>query len=355
MLAQLFGTKKPSVVGLDISSTSVKLLELGRVGSRYRVEAYAVEPLPQDAVSEREIREPEAVGEAIKRVLSRSKSSIKNAAVAVAGSAVITKVIQMDKNYSEDDMESQIQVEADQYIPYPLEEVALDFEVIGESEKAPDKVDVLLAASRSENVYSRVDAVELGGLETKVVDVEAYAMERAFSLLENQLPDQGEGKIVAIVDVGATMTSLSVLEDFKTIYTREQVFGGAQLTEEIQRRYGLSYEESGMAKKQGGLPDDYEPEVLEPFKEAVIQQVSRSLQFFYSSSQYSEVDHIVLAGGCAVIDGLEDMLEERLGVSASIANPFADMSIANRVNAQALSVDAPSLMISCGLALRSFD
>jgi type IV pilus assembly protein PilM len=343
------------VVGLDISSTSVKLLELGRVGSRYRVEAYAVEPLPQDAVSEREIREPEAVGEAIKRVLSRSKSSIKNAAVAVAGSAVITKVIQMDKNYSEDDMESQIQVEADQYIPYPLEEVALDFEVIGESEKAPDKVDVLLAASRSENVYSRVDAVELGGLETKVVDVEAYAMERAFGLLENQLPDQGEGKIVAIVDVGATMTSLSVLEDFKTIYTREQVFGGAQLTEEIQRRYGLSYEESGMAKKQGGLPDDYEPEVLEPFKEAVIQQVSRSLQFFYSSSQYSEVDHIVLAGGCAVIDGLEDMLEERLGVSASIANPFADMSIANRVNAQALSVDAPSLMISCGLALRSFD
>ncbi len=355
MLAQLIGTKKPAVVGLDISSTSVKLLELGRVGSRYRVEAYAVEPLPQEAVSEREIRDPEAVGEAIKRVVSRSKTSLKNASVAVAGSAVITKTIQLDKNLSEDDMESQIQVEADQYIPYPLEEVALDFEVIGESEKAPDKVDVLLAASRSENVYSRVDAVELGGLTAKVVDVEAYAMERAFQLLENQLPDQGEGKIVAIVDIGATMTSLSVLEDFKTIYTREQVFGGAQLTEEIQRRYGLSYEEAGMAKKQGGLPDDYEPEVLEPFKEAVIQQVSRSLQFFYSSSQYSEVDHIVLAGGCSVIDGLEDMLEERLGVSASIANPFADMSIANRVNAQALSVDAPSLMICCGLALRSFD
>ncbi len=355
MLAQLFGTKKPSVVGLDISSTSVKLLELGRVGSRYRVEAYAVEPLPQEAVSERDIRDPEAVGEAIKRVVSRSKTSLKNAAVAVAGSAVITKTIQMDKNLSDDDMDSQIQVEADQYIPYPLEEVALDFEVIGESEKAHDKVDVLLAASRSENVYSRVDAVELGGLASKVVDVEAYAMERAFQLLENQLPDQGEGKIVAIVDIGATMTSLSVLEDFKTIYTREQVFGGAQLTEEIQRRYGLSYEEAGMAKKQGGLPDDYEPEVLEPFKEAVIQQVSRSLQFFYSSSQYSEVDHIVLAGGCAVIDGLEDMLEERLGVSTSIANPFADMSIANRVNAQALSVDAPSLMICCGLALRSFD
>ena len=355
MLDRLLGTKKLAVVGLDISSTSCKLLELVRAGSRYKVEAYAVEPLPQDAVSEREIRDPEAVGEAIKRVLSRSRSGVKHAAVAVAGSAVITKTILMDKSLSEDEMESQIQVEADQYIPYPLEEVALDFEVVGESEKAPDKVDVLLAASRSENVYSRVDAVELGGLSTKVVDVEAYAMERAFQLLENQLPDQGEGKVIAVVDIGATITSLSVLEDFKTIYTREQVFGGAQLTEEIQRRYGLSFEEAGMAKKQGGLPDDYEPEVLEPFKEAVIQQVSRSLQFFYSSSQYSEVDHVVLAGGCAVIDGLDDMLEERLGVSASIANPFADMSLAKRVNAQALSIDAPSLMICCGLALRSFD
>ncbi len=355
MLAKLFGSTKTSLVGIDISSTACKLLELGKVGSRYRVESYAVEPLPQDAMADRDIRDPEVVAEALKRVISRSGTNLRHAAVAVAGSSVITKTIQLDKDLSEDEMEQQIEVEADQYIPYPLEEVALDFQILGESEKVPDKVDVLLAASRSENVYSRVDALELAGLTAKIVDVEAYAIERSFRLLANQLPDQGEGQIIAVADIGATNTSLSVMEDFNTIYTREQTFGGSQLTEEIQRRYGLSFEEAGMAKKQGGLPDDYEPEVLEPFKEAVIQQVSRSLQFFYSSSQYSEVDHIVLAGGCAVIDGLEDMLEERLGVSASIANPFADMSIANRVNAQALSVDAPSLMICCGLALRSFD
>lgn len=355
MLANLFGTKKTALVGIDISSTACKLIELGKVGSRYRVESYAVEPLPQDAMADRDIRDPEVIGEALKRVISRSGTSIKHAAVAVAGSSVITKTIQMDKGLSEDDMENQIEVEADQYIPYPLEEVALDFQVIGESEKVPDKVDVLLAASRSENVYSRVDALELAGLTAKVVDVEAYAIERSFKLLANQLPDQGEGQIIAVADIGATNTSLSVMEDFNTIYTREQTFGGSQLTEEIQRRYGLSFEEAGMAKKQGGLPDDYEPEVLEPFKEAIIQQVSRSLQFFYGSSQYGEVDHIVLAGGCSIIDGLEEMIEERLGTTASIANPFADMSLSSKVNAQALSLDAPSLVICCGLALRSFD
>jgi len=355
MLANLLGAKKTALVGIDISSTACKLIELGKVGSRYRVESYAVEPLPQDAMADRDIRDPEVVGEALKRVIKRSGTSVKHAAVSVAGSSVITKVIQMDKDLSEEEMESQIEIEADQYIPYPLEEVALDFQVIGESEKVPDKVDVLLAASRSENVYSRVDALELAGLTAKVVDVEAYTIERAFRLLSNQLPDQGEGQIVAIADIGATNTSLSVLEDFNTIYTREQTFGGSQLTEEIQRRYGLSFEEAGMAKKQGGLPDDYEPEVLEPFKEAIIQQVSRSLQFFYGSSQYGEVDHIVLAGGCAVIDGLEEMIEERLGTTASTANPFADMSLSNRVNAQALSADAPSLVNCCGLALRSFD
>jgi len=355
MLAKLFSSKKTALVGIDISSTACKLIELGKVGSRYRVESYAVEPLPQDAMADRDIRDPEVVGEALKRVISRSGTSIKHAAVSVAGSSVITKVIQMDKGLSDDEMESQIEVEADQYIPYPLEEVALDFQVIGESEKVPNKVDVLLAASRSENVYSRVDALELAGLSTKVVDVEAYTIERAFKLLANKLPDQGEGQIIAIADIGATNTSLSVLEDFNTIYTREQTFGGSQLTEEIQRRYGLSFEEAGMAKKQGGLPDDYEPEVLEPFKEAIIQQVSRSLQFFYGSSQYGEVDHVVLAGGCAVIDGLEEMIEERLGTTASTANPFADMSLSARVNAQALSADAPSLVNCCGLALRSFD
>jgi len=353
--SDVFKTKTPQVVGLDISSTAVKLLELGKSGDRVRVESYAVEPLPPNSVNEKNIADVEAVGEAIKRAIKRSGSRSKMAAAAVAGSAVITKTISMPSNLSEDEMEQQIQMEADQYIPYPLEEVNLDFEILGPAENDPDRVDVLLAASRSENVNDRVDAIELAGLKARVIDVESYAIENAFTLLATQLPEQGIDQTVAVLDVGATMTTLNVMHDLKTIYTREQVFGGRQLTEEIQRRYGLSYEEAGMAKRQGGLPDNYVPEVLEPFKEAMAQQVSRSLQFFFSSSQYNTVDHIVLAGGSGMINGIDEMIANKLGVNTTIANPFTHMTLASRVKAQSLSNDAPALMIACGLAMRSFD
>jgi type IV pilus assembly protein PilM len=352
---RLFKRKGSAVLGLDISSTAVKLLELGQSGSRYRVESYAVVPLPPHAVVEKSIADVEAVGSAIEKAVKRSGTRLRQAAVAVAGSAVITKVISMPASLTESDMESQIRLEADQYIPYPMEEVNLDFQVLGPSEKKPDTLDVLLAASRSENVDVRVAAVELGGLTAKIVDVEAFAMETAFGLLGSQLPDEGRGRIIAVADVGATMTTLNVLHDFKIIYTREQVFGGKQLTEEIQRRYGLSYDEAGMAKKQGGLPDNYDPEVLDPFKEAMAQQVSRSLQFFFSSSQYNNVDHIVLAGGCASILGIDELIAEKIGTTTSIANPFASMALSSRVKPHALSSDAPALMIACGLAMRSFD
>ncbi len=354
-LGDLFTKKQPVVLGLDISSTAIKLLELSQSGDRLRVESYAVEPLPANSVIEKNIADVEAVGAAIKRAVKRSASRTKLAAVAVAGSAVITKIIAMPASLTEDEMEQQIELEADQYIPYPLEEVNLDFEIIGPSENDPERIDVLLAASRSENVDIRIAAIELAGLKAKIVDVEAYAIENAFSLLIPQLPEQGIDQTIAIIDIGATMTTLNVMHDRKTIYTREQVFGGKQLTEEIQRRYGLSYEEAGMAKRQGGLPDNYVPEVLEPFKDAMTQQVSRSLQFFYGSSQYNNVDHIILAGGSAMIPGIDEMIANKLGVHTSVANPFTNMTLASRVKAQSLSNDAPALMIAAGLAMRSFD
>jgi len=351
----LFKSKPNIVIGLDLSSTSVKLLELSKSNGRYRVEAYAVEPLPPNAVVEKNISDVDGVGEAIKRVMSRSKCSAKCAAVAVAGSAVITKTIEMDAALNDDEMENQITVEADQYIPYPLDEVALDFEVQGLSLRNPEQVEVLLAACRKENVEMREAALQLGGLKPMVVDIEAHAMKRAFEQIKAQLSANAEDLVVAIIDIGATMTTLSVLADDRSIYTREQLFGGKQLTEEIQRRYSLSFEEAGLAKKQGGLPDDYEEEVLQPFKEAVLQQVTRSLQFFFSSSQYDDVDYIVLAGGTASIDGLAEMIEAKLGTPTIIADPFVDMSVSSKVDADALANDAPAMMIACGLAMRSFD
>ncbi len=350
----LFKRKTPPVLGLDISSTSVKLLELSRSGDKLTVESYAVQPMPPNSVVEKNIADVDAVARTLVDVVAKSKTKIKDVAVAVAGSAVITKIIDVSAGLSDDAMEAQINVEADQYIPYPLDEVAIDFEVQGKSDRGPDQVEVLLAACRRENVDTRVEVLEAADLVPRVVDVEVYAMERAFGLILPQL-SLDEEYTVAIVDIGSTMTTLSVLAAGNTIYTREQLFGGRQLTEEIQRRYGLSVQEAGLAKKEGGLPEDYEHEVLEPFRDAVIQQVTRSLQFFFSSTQYNDVDHVVLAGGVASLAGLAQAVEDKLGTPTTVANPFKEMGVSSRVNAQALANDAPALMIACGLAMRSFD
>lgn len=351
----LFERKIPKMVGIDISSCTVKLLELSLGTQGYRVESYGVECLPHGAMNEKEIKDVNVVGEAIAKLIKKSRTQVKFGAVAVSGSAVITKVIQMNSGLSESEMATQIHLEADRYIPYPLQEIYLDFQILGPSRKSDNLVDVLLAASRSENVDARVEALSIGGLNTKIVDIEAYAIERAMGLFGGESFTPTGHETVAVIDIGSTMTTLSVLKDHTTVYTREQNFGGKLLTEEIQRRYGLSYEEAGLAKKKGGLPEDYESEVLIPFMEGVVQQVSRSLQFFFSSSEYSEIDHIILAGGTSTIQGLSGLIEEKLGIPTTLVDPFTKMSISNRVNEELLRADSAALMISCGLALRSFE
>ncbi len=351
----MFKKKSKPVLGIDITATAIKLLELSKSGGKYRIESYSVEPLPANSVVEKNIADADAVGEAIGKCVKKSGTRLKEGAAAVAGSAVITKVITMPADISDDDMESQIQLEADQYIPFPLEEVNMDFEVMGPTEGSEGQVNVLLAASRSENVDLRIAALEVGGLEAKVVDVEAFALENTVGMMADDLFSGGEDKVIAVADVGSAVTTFSVLENMKIVYSREQAFGGAQLTEDIQRRYGLSFEEAGLAKKQGGLPDNYGPEVLEPFKESMAQQISRAQQFFFSSSSIAQIDHLILAGGCASIDGISEIVEAAVGVPTVVANPFAHMTLSSRIPAQALSNDAPSLMVSCGLALRSFD
>ena len=350
----MFSFKKKSapILGIDISATAIKLLELSRSGSKYRVESYAVEPLPQNSVADKTINDIEQVGEAVARAVKKAGTKTKSAAVCVAGSSVITKMISMPAGLSDDEMESQIQIEADQYIPFPLEEVAMDFEVAGESEEGSDRVNVLLAASRSEIVDNVVASIELGGLSAKVVDIEAFAIENTIDLMSKDFPAEVSKNAIAVADVGSSITTFSVLENMKTIYSREESFGGAQLTEDIQRRYGLSYEEAGLAKRQGGLPDNYEPEVLEPFKENMASQIGRALQFFYASSEISDLDALILAGGCSSIPGIEEIVEERLGVKTIVANPFANMAVASKISTKSLANDAPAMMIACGLALR---
>jgi type IV pilus assembly protein PilM len=351
----LFTKKKPPLIGIDISSSAVKVLELSKQGDHYRVERYAVEPLPQNAVVEHKIAEVESVAAAVQRAVKRSGTRLKHVAVAVPAIHVITKTIRMPVKMTDEERHAQIEMEADHYIPYPLDEVNLDWSVLGPSEANPEEVDVLMAACRKEIVDDYVAVVQEPGYTPVVVDVETFAMENAFSLIAQHMPGGGMEKTVAILDVGATTTTINVIHNNRSVYTRDHPFGGRQLTEEIQRRYGLSYEEAGLAKKQGGLPDNYQTDVLRPFMEAMCQEIMRALQFFYSSTPFNSVDQILLAGGCAQIPGIDELVAARLGVPAIVANPFAAMSLASRVKPQLLSNDAPSLMISCGLALRSFD
>lgn len=345
--------KSNALLGIDISSSSIKVLELSKTGSKYKVENYASRPLPDGAVVEKNITNLDAVGETMLKLSALVSTATNKAAVAVSGSAVITKTIEMNAAMSDTEMENQIMVEADQYIPYPLEEVSIDFERQGPSKKNEDMVDVLLAACKKENVNARVAALEMGGYDAKVVDIEAYAMERAFNLMCEQMDLDKEG-ISAIIDIGATMTTMYILRDGVSIYTREQIFGGAQLSRDIQNRYGLSPAEAESALMSGDLPEGYESDVLRPFIHEMSEQIGRTLQFFFSSSQYNDVDLIVLAGGTASTSGLAEMVQEELGTRTVVANPFAKMSVGSKVNKAQLHNDAASLMMACGLAIRGF-
>lgn len=348
--------KSPPLVGVDISSSAVKMVEVGAVGKNvYRVERYAIEPLAKESVVDGNIINLEEVGETVKRAWKRLGTRIKNVALALPAAAVITKKIILPATPREEEMELQVESEANQYIPFALDEVNLDFQVLGPAPNSPDEVEVLIAASRKEKVEDRVAAAQAAGLKALVMDVESYAAQNAYELIASQFPGGGRDQTVALVDIGAAMMHINVLHNNESVYLREQSFGGNQLTQEIQRRYSLSAEEAELAKRTGGLPDTYEAEVLRPFMDAAGLEVTRALQFFFSSTQFNRIDHILLSGGCAMITGLDETVSSRSQVSTTIANPFANMALAPGIKPRQLSADAPALLIACGLAMRRFD
>ena len=348
--------KARSLIGVDISSSSVKMVELASDGKKgCRVERYALEVLPRDAVADGNIVNLEATAEAVRRTWKKLGTSTRSVAVALPASHVITKKIIVPAGQREDELEVLVESEANQYIPFALEEVNLDFQIIGPAPSSPDELEVLIAASRKEKVEDRVAVVESAGLKAVVMDVESYAVQASFELIEKQLPDGGKGQIIALIDVGANVMNLSVLRNSQQLYVREQAFGGNQLTQDIARLYGMTFEEAEAEKRRNNLPDNYEAELLQPFVESMALEVSRALQFFFTSTQFSQVNHIVLAGGCAVLPGADEAVAARTQINTIIANPFADMVLSDRVTAKRLLADASSLMVACGLALRRFD
>ncbi|MCK5720679.1 MAG: type IV pilus assembly protein PilM [Thiomargarita sp.] len=353
----IWNLKPEPVIGIDISSTAVKLLELSYSGKKFKVETYAVEALSEKTVEDKKIIEIEKVGSIISRLVKRAKPKALHVAIAVAGPDVITKTITMEEGMLDVEMIELIREEPAQFLGEDIDEIHVDIQILGANEKEISRVDVLLAACRSETLEARITALELAGLKTRIVDVEKYALENAFLAVTKNDPEIDENEIIALVEVGATTTTMNVLGEQQIIYNHEEIFGGRQLTERIQERYELDYEQAEYSQRTGGegLPDDYETEILNPFKDEIAQQISRMVQYYYSSSSYGKLSHILIAGGCASISNILEPISNKVGGHVTIVNPFVGMSIASRVNKTHLMNDAPALMIACGLALRNFD
>nr|WP_299244001.1 type IV pilus assembly protein PilM [uncultured Halomonas sp.] len=342
------------LVGVDITSATVKLIELKGRGLQRRVESYAVRPLREGAVVERRIRNMDDVVDAIGRAVEQAQPRSRQAAVAISPNAAITKMLTLPASLSDEEIEAHIQFESDKHIPFPFNEVAFDFQRLGANARYPDQQNVLLVACRQQELEQLTEAVLQVGLEPIAVDIETFALERVCSELHRQVEqDVDESGCIALVDLGANMNAFHVLQHGRTLYSRDTVFGGRKLTDHIRQRYGLSLEEAGFAKKHGGLPEDYADQVLNPFVDAVIQQVGRSLQLYYSTGRNPKVKHLILAGGSSAIPGLREKLAASSDMRVELANPFTNMTISSRVDGAALNSDAPALLTACGLAMRS--
>ena len=352
----ILNPKARSLVGLSISSSAVKMVELsgGRAGG-YQLESYAIEPLPEGALVDGNISSHESVAEAVARCWKRLDTATKYVAMALPTAAVITKKIILPAGLRESAMEVLVESEANQYIPFALEEVNLDFQVIGPVPGSSDEVEVLIAASRKEGVEDRIACAEAANLKPVVMDVESYAALTAFELVRESFSAGAKEVIAALVDIGANAMKVTVMKGDQQIYNREQAFGGNQLTQDMVRAYGMSYEEAEILKRTGPMPDNYETEILRPFLDNLALEVSRALQFFFTSTQFSEVDHIILMGGGALVPGVAEVVAERTQIDTTMANPFAQMTVSQRIRPNQLLSDAPSLMVACGLALRRFD
>ncbi len=351
----LFDIKTPSLVGVDISSTAVKLVELGRVGDgKYRLEGYVIEDLPKDAVVEGNLTKINEISDVFRQAWTRLGTRLQHVAMALPPASVISKKIVLPDNLPETEIEFQVQAEASEVVPFAMDEVNLDYQVLGPSTALDEHVDVLLVASRKEKIEDRVAVAEAAGLKVLVIDTEANASQTAYEGMLHLVPNGGRGKVVALVVIGAAMRVIVFIDNVQ-VYVRDLSFGGSNLTQEIQRHYALTFDVAEKLKRKADLPENYEVEVLQPFLENLITQIDRALQTFLTSTSYAKVDDILLAGGTSVLPGLVEAVSAKTGVNTQRANPFGGMAISGKIALKKLEMDAPALLVACGLAMRSFD
>lgn len=308
--------KPNSLIGLDIGTAAIKLVQLNFKERGYQLTHYATAPLPVGAVIGKEIKDSGAVSRTLAQAFADVPIACKNVAIAIPDNQVISKIIQLEAGLTASEIETHVMFEVDKHIPYPLADINIDFQVQGSSVQHPEMIDVLLIAARKNTCDARIDAIHAAGLMVKVVDVESYAIERATSRL-NYLDQQ---QLIAVLDIGAAMMTFNVFRAGHCVFTRS---------------------EPVMQTESHDI-------------ELVLSKLQRILQFFFSTHQHDEVKQLFLAGGVALQPDFANRIAQALKIEVTLANPFVAMQLSDDVNKEALDQIAPSMLLSCGLALHSF-
>jgi len=348
----LFGSKK-GLVGLDIGSSAVKAVELksgGKAGAEFQLVNVGMEPLPPEAIVDGAIMDSGAVIEAIQRVFSAQKIKTNDVATAVSGNAVIVKKISLPQMSTEELAES-IHWEAEQYIPFDIQDVALDYEVI-EGGGSGGNMDVLLVAVKKDKISDYTSAISQAGKNCIVVDVDVFALQNCYEINYGIDP----GRVIALLNVGASIMNINIVKGATSIFNRDIAVGGNQYTDAIQKDLNLSFDQAESLKRgtrvEGAAPENLTP-ILQGVSENIALEIQKTFDFFKATSSEDRIDRIMLAGGTSKINGLRDLLADRFDAGVELLNPFNNVTYNPReFDPDFMNELGPQAAIAVGLAAR---
>ena len=341
-------SKSKNVLGLDIGSSSIKILELKSGKGGYALANFGIEPLPPETIVDSTIMNGPAVVNAIRKLVSTYQIKTKEVVTSISGHSVIIRKITMPM-MTEEEVEGNIQWEAEQYIPFDINEVNIDYFILEPMMEEQENLDVLLVAVKKEIVGEYISVVEEAGLTPVVMDVDAFAVENMFEVNYDPQP----GKIVALVNIGASVININVVKGTNPAFTRDISIGGNQYTEEIQKQLNLTFEDAENLKVSGGTGADHLPDLLDGISSNIALEIQRSLDFFTSTSSLGQISKVYLSGGCAKTLNLDKIIEKQVGLPVEVMNPFARIEVpAKSFDQDFIREVAPMAGVAVGLALR---
>lgn len=338
-----------ALIGIDFGSNSIKALALSKDKGTFQIDAVAEMPIEKGLIVDNHFEDISKLTQVIKQIQKNFPASCKNAAIAVTGADVITKVIAMSADLTDLDLEAQVELEAENSIPFPLDEIFLDFEIIGPNANNNELNDVLVSAARKETVLSQVDCVEAAGLTTKVVDVASHALARACELVFLR-EDYDKG--IAVLDIGASQMMLNILHQGQVIFSRSKNHGGAVCTQMMADHYGFKYNEAEKIKIENKWPVDCDVDVIAPFENMTVNHLRFDLRMFTNAPNNIKIEKLILTGGCQLLPGLVSQLSEELDLDVEVADPFLGFEYKNESDKNLLREVGVKYMIALGLALR---